>query len=220
MTIILLIGFQSLLFIQQFLAQNLEILHLHHRMDVKLPTKLFLLLARYRSPFYFRLMNIHAKFQYLCKAGWTQAMTKFFLCTCCMSSDVVSDKFFSMANNVKQNNAPKTIVTPPVLWLQHKELGINFGHFSDAPMHMLFLGVTKHLIVHVDCLFGNKNSNYQTFCRIISEHIKFGKDISLDWCPISDFAEANSISTTGWQSARNIAFLHVFGLFWVGGRFQ
>jgi hypothetical protein len=54
-----------------------------------------------------------------------------------MSGDV-SNKLFSMANNVKQNNAPKTIVTPPVLWLQHKELGIKNEYFSDAPMHMLF----------------------------------------------------------------------------------
>jgi hypothetical protein len=34
-----------------------------------------------------------------------------------------------MANNVKQNNALETITTPPVLWLQHKELGIKFEHF-------------------------------------------------------------------------------------------
>jgi hypothetical protein len=96
-----------------------------------------------------------------------------------MSSDV-SNKFFSMANNVKQNDATETIITPPtVLWLQHKELRMKIEHFSDALMHMLFLGVTKHLIAHVDCLFGNRNLNYQQFCRIISEHIKFGKDISL-----------------------------------------
>jgi hypothetical protein len=66
-------------------------------------------------------------------------------------------------------------------------------HFSDAPMHMLFLEVTKHLIAHVDCLFGNRNLNYQQFCRIILKHVKFGKDISLDWCPITDFADADSI---------------------------
>ncbi len=47
---------------------------------------------------------------------------------------------------------------------------------------------------------------YWQFCRIISEHIKFGKDISLDWCPIADFADADSTSTTGWQSAQYIAF--------------
>jgi hypothetical protein len=141
-------------------------------------------------------------------------MTKVYLCTCCMSGDV-SNKFFSMANNAKQNNAPKTIVTLPVLWLQHKELRIKIEHFSDAPMHMLFLEVTKHLIAHVVHLFGNKNSNYQTFCRIISEHIKFSKDISLDWCPIADFADADSISTTGWHSAQYVAFSRVFGLFWL-----
>jgi hypothetical protein len=32
--------------------------------------------------------------------------------------------FFTMVNEVKQNNAPKTIISLPVLWLQHKELGI------------------------------------------------------------------------------------------------
>jgi hypothetical protein len=61
-----------------------------------------------------------------------------------MSGDV-SNKFFSVANNVKQNDASKTIVTPPVLWLQHKDLGIKKNdHFSDALMHMCFLGFTKH----------------------------------------------------------------------------
>jgi hypothetical protein len=118
------------------------------------------LLALCKISFSFLLQTYtYAKFQYLSKDGWTQAMTKVYLCYCCMSSDV-SNNFFSMANNVKQNNAPKTIITPPVLWLQHKELGIKIEHFSDALMHMLFLGVTKHLIAHVDHLFGNKNSNY------------------------------------------------------------
>jgi hypothetical protein len=83
-------------------------------------------------------------------------------------------------------------------------------------MHMLFLGVTKHLMTHVDHLFGNKNLSFQTFFRIISKHIKFSKDISLKWCPIAGFAEAESISTTGWQSAQYVAFsrlsLVYFGL--------
>jgi hypothetical protein len=80
-------------------------------------------------------------------------MTKVYLWTCCMSSDV-SENFFIMVNEVKKNNAPETIISPPVLWLQHEELGIKIEQFSDAPMHMLFLGVTKHLMAHVDRLFG------------------------------------------------------------------
>jgi hypothetical protein len=74
----------------------------------------------------------------------------------------------------------------------------------------------KHLIAHADHLFGNKNLNYQQFCRIILEHIKFGKDISLDWCPIAVFVDTDSISTSGWQSAQYVAFsrlsLVYFGL--------
>jgi hypothetical protein len=79
----------------------------------------------------------YENFQYLSKDGWTQAMTKVYLHNCCMSGDV-SNKIFSMANNVTQNNAPETIVTPPVFWLQHKELGIKIEHFSDVPMHIFF----------------------------------------------------------------------------------
>jgi hypothetical protein len=77
-------------------------------------------------------------------------------------------------------------------------------------MHMLFLGVTKHLMAHVDRLFGNKIFNFQTFCRIISKHIKFCKDISLKWCPIADFAEAESISTT-YVAFSRLSLVH-FGL--------
>ena len=99
-------------------------------------------------------------------------MTKVYLWTCCMSDDV-SKFFFTMVNESKQNNAPKTIISPPVLWLQHEELGIKIEQFLDAPMHMLFLGVTEHLMAHVDRLFGNKNLNFRNFFGIISNHIKF-----------------------------------------------
>jgi hypothetical protein len=47
-------------------------------------------------------------------------------------------------------------------------------------------------------------------------HIKLSKDISLEWCPIAGFADAESISSTGWQSAQYVAFsrlsLVYFGL--------
>ncbi len=119
-------------------------------------------------------------------------------------------------NEDKQNNTPETIITPPVLWLQHKKPGIEIEHFSNVPMHMLFLGVTKHLMAHVARLFENKNLKFRKFCAIISKHIKFSKDVSLKWCPIADFADSESISTTSWQSALYIAFscllLVYFGL--------
>ncbi len=136
MTTILLDGFRSLLFTGQFFTQILEILHLHHPKDVKLPTKTLLAPCKILISFLLQAYE-YAKFQYQSKDSWAQTMTKVYLCTCCMSSDV-SNNFFSLANNVKQNNAPKTIVTPPVLWLQHKELRIKIEHFSDAPMHMHF----------------------------------------------------------------------------------
>jgi hypothetical protein len=48
--------------------------------------------------------------------------------------------------------------------------------------------------------------SFQTFCRIISKHIEFSKDISREWCLFAGFAEAESMSTTGWQSAQYVAF--------------
>jgi hypothetical protein len=110
------------------------------------------------------------KFKFLRKDGWTQAITKVYLWTCCMSSDVSKKNIFDniVVNEVQQNNAPNTIITLPVLWLQHKELGMKMEHFSDAPIHMLFLGVTKHSMAHVDCLYGKKIE----FLNILRNHVK------------------------------------------------
>jgi hypothetical protein len=78
---------------------------------MKLPTKLSCSLQDVVS---FLLQAYkYAKFQCLSKDGWTQAMQK-----------SIFVLVFGTANNVKQNNAPKTIVTLPFSWLQHKELGI------------------------------------------------------------------------------------------------
>jgi hypothetical protein len=85
------------------------------------------LLAPCKMSFSFLLQAYeYLKIQYLRQDGWTQAMTKVYLWTCCMSGDA-SENFFIMVNEVKQNNAPKTIITLPVLLLQCKELGINNG---------------------------------------------------------------------------------------------
>jgi hypothetical protein len=56
---------------------------------------------------------------------------------------------------------------------------------------------------------GTKIQIFKNFCGIISKHIEFCKHISLEWCPIADFADAESISTTGWQSAQYVAFSHL-----------
>jgi hypothetical protein len=65
------------------------------------------LLAPCKISFSFLLQAYeYAKFQFLRRDGWTQAMTKVYLWTCCMSGDV-SNFFFTSVNEVKQNNAQK-----------------------------------------------------------------------------------------------------------------
>jgi hypothetical protein len=96
-----------------------------------------ILLAPCKISFFLLLKTYeYEKFQFLRRDHWTKAMAKVYLWTCCMSSDV-SENLFIMVNEVKKNNAPKTIISPPVLWLEHEELGIKIEQFSDIPMHML-----------------------------------------------------------------------------------
>ena len=61
---------------------------------------------------------------------------------------------------LSKNDSQELILQPPNLWREHERLDIKIEHFADASMHMLFLGVTKHLLVHVEQLFGNKNSTF------------------------------------------------------------
>ncbi len=93
------------------------------------------------------------------KNGWTQNMTKTYLRTCCFSGEIFK-QFLTGANEVKQNDSQESILQPPNLWREHERLDIKIEHFADAPMHMLFLGVTNHLLVHDERLFGNKNSTF------------------------------------------------------------
>ena len=83
-------------------------------------------------------------------------MTKTYLLTCCFSGEII-EQFLTGANEVKQIDSQESILQPPNLWREHERLDIKIEHFADAPMHMLFLGVTKHLLAHVERLFGNKN---------------------------------------------------------------
>ena len=47
---------------------------------------------------------------------------------------------------------------------------------------------------------------FRIFSGIISQHIKFGRNISYDWCPIVDFADGDLLTTTDWQSTQYVAF--------------
>jgi hypothetical protein len=46
-----------------------------------------------------------------------------------MSGDVSGNQF-TMVNEIKQNNAPKTIISPPVFWLQQEELLIKWNNYQ------------------------------------------------------------------------------------------
>ncbi len=79
-----------------------------------------------------------------------------------------------------------------------------------------FLGGNKAFNGSCWSFIWEKNSNFRTFFGIISKHFEFSKDVFLKWCPITGFAKAESISTSGWQSAQYVAFsrllLVYFGL--------
>lgn len=147
---------------------------------------------------------LYAKYHYL-KGDWTQLMTTTYLRTCCVGGDLIK--------NLIQNRAEAVV---PDLWLRHEEYGVQIESFPDAPMHMLFLGITKHLLGNVDRLFNKKKIHYREFCTIISAHQKCGNKLSIDWCNISQFSDKEAITTTSWQSDQYLAFsrmsLVYFGL--------
>ena len=69
-------------------------------------------------------------------------MTTAYLQTCCVGDDLIK--------NLIQNRFEAVV---PDLWLRHEGYGVQIESFPDAPMHMLFLGITKHLLGNVDRLF-------------------------------------------------------------------
>ena len=147
---------------------------------------------------------VYAKFQYQ-HGFWTKGNTETYLRTCCLSGDIIS--------NLKENKHEAKI---PELWLKHEEYGVEMEHFPDAPMHMLFLGITKHLLGNVQRLFDNKKVHYKEFSTIISKHLEYGSKLSIDWCNMSQFSDKEGITTVGWQSDQYLAFARLilvyFGL--------
>lgn len=146
----------------------------------------------------------YAKFQFQHKF-WTQEITSVYLRACCFGGDII--------NNLIKMGEQAVI---PELWLKHEEYGIQIENFPDAPMHMLFLGVTKHLLVNVERLFDNNKVHYKTFSTIISMHQEYGSKLSIDWCNMYQFSDKEKVSTIGWQSDQYLAFARMslvyFGL--------
>jgi hypothetical protein len=106
--------------------------------------------------------------------------------------------------------------TLPDLWQRHEEHGVELENFPDAPMHMLFLGITKLLLGNVDRLFNNNKKIFREFCGIISAHLLCGKDVNIDWCKLGEFSDNAAISTGGWQSDQYLTYARLslvyFGL--------
>ena len=146
---------------------------------------------------------VYAKFQYQ-HEFWTKENTGTYLRLCCVNGEIIS--------NLKENKHEANI---PELWLKHEEYGVEIEHFPDAPMHMLFLGITKHLLGNVVRLFDNKKV-YKEFSTIISTHLEYGSKLSIDWCNMSQFSDKEGITTSGWQSDQYLAFARMllvyFGL--------
>ncbi len=137
---------------------------------------------------------LYAKYHYL-KGDWAQLVTTTYLQTCCVGADLIK--------NLIQNCVEAVV---PDLWLRHEEYGAQIESFPDAPMHILFLGNTKHLLGNVDRLFNKKIVHYKQFCTIISAHQKCGNKWSIDWCNISQFSDKEAITTTIWQSDQYLDF--------------
>jgi hypothetical protein len=125
-------------------------------------------------------------------------MTKTYLRVCCVGGDIIEDLIV---------NRERTAL--PDLWHLNEEHGVQIKHFPDAPMHMLFLGITKHLLGNVDWLFAKKKKLYKQFCTTLSTLLTCGKVLSLDWFNLLQFSDKEAISTVGWQSDQYLAYARI-----------
>ena len=146
-----------------------------------------------------------AKYHFLRKGGWPQDKMKDYLRSCSFHGGLI-DAMIEALTEKKSNPTSSFDISPPDIWEKAVELGIKFSDFVDTPMHMMFLGVVKHNMGHIERLFHGKKQIFANFCRMTSTHLEVCSKQSITWCRTMPFHNAKTVSPTGWMSDQYHAF--------------
>ena len=153
-------------------------------------------------------------FDFLCKAmmfakhnhllQWTQNETKDYLRTCCFHGALI-DSLLDGVAKVKAGLLDKDDIILPRLWHLAETLHFDIDQLPDTPMHLLFLGVMKHMLKGVERLFTDKKM-YRHMCENWSSHLSACHSLAVVWCRTFGFSSGETISSVGWQSDQFLAF--------------
>ena len=156
--------------------------------------------------FDFLLQAFHfAKYHFLREGGWSQGEIEDYLRSCSFHGGLIKTMIEALAE-MKNDPTSSYDISPPEVWTKAVELGIKFADFVDTPMHMIFLGVVKHNMGHIERLFHGKKEIFKKFCKMTSTHLDVCSKKSITWCRTMPFHNATSVTPTGWMSDQYHAF--------------
>lgn len=149
---------------------------------------------------------------------WTEAQTKCFLNTECMSTAVVDDLIARGKKSVLWNTLssygqdqqeiirqewredPGQFSKPELN--SHWVSGDSMRMFVDSPMHLLFLGIVKTVLKSITDWI-KQQGMFKDFCKKAKEYNERLHDLKLEWLPYQEFKDG---SYTGWVSENYLAF--------------
>lgn len=135
------------------------------------------------------------------KGKWTKGGFEAYLRTCCFNLGLIN-AMKSIVETAKTNVDENIDICPPEIWERHEDLMIELSEFIDTPMHMLFLGVMKHLVGNMKRLFrsASHTKTFEEFLAIINTALEACKSQSIAWCRTLSLSSKAEFGTQGWQS--------------------
>ena len=75
----------------------------------------------------------------------------------------------------------------PDVWQKYHEFDIVILDFADTPMHLLYLGIKKHIISMIPTLLKQRLRQNQHFGKLSSNFLDLCRENAFDWCNVSKF---------------------------------
>lgn len=133
------------------------------------------------------------------KRRWSDKNLNAYLRTCCFHGGLI-DSIMEAIKEVRGKALKQDDIIPPGLWNKFEELTLDLAQFVDTPMHMLFLGVQKHMMKHIERIFCKNKELYRKFSLMIQTLLSICAKQSITWCRVLPFSKDDSFGTAAWQS--------------------
>ena len=135
------------------------------------------------------------------KGLWNKGEIEAYLRTCCFNLGLI-DAMKKSVEIDKATHGETVEIRPPEIWDKYESVMLELSEFVDTPMHMLFLGIMKHLMHNLKRLFKSAahTSTFKRFLAIINTALEACKSQSISWCRTLSLSSAEEFGTQGWQS--------------------